>query len=68
MTWTRPTFIEVQMDAGFSAYVDDLARDASAPDEQPVTGMTAPLATRWPRSRHDVTVPAPDRHSAGFPG
>jgi hypothetical protein len=27
MSWTPPTYVEIKMDAEFSAYVDDLAPD-----------------------------------------
>jgi hypothetical protein len=32
MTWTPPTYVEVKMDAEFSAYVDELALDLESPD------------------------------------
>ena len=37
MTWSPPTYVEVKMDAEFSAYADDLAPelDLAQPPEQP---------------------------------
>lgn len=32
MTWSPPTYVEVKMDAEFSAYVDDLAPDLELTD------------------------------------